>query len=81
MTREQLEARLQALRQEFETGQKMLADLQARQLDLQQTVLRISGGIQVLEELLATDEPAAGNGSVPAQATTPTPAAAGSAPG
>jgi prefoldin subunit 5 len=54
-TAERVETRLKALRQEYETGQKMLADLQSRQLDLQQTLLRISGGIQVLEELLPTD--------------------------
>jgi hypothetical protein len=31
----------------------MLADLEARRSELQQTLLRISGAIQVLEELLA----------------------------
>ncbi len=51
--KEQLEQRLQELRQEFESGQKMLADLQTKQADLQQTLLRISGAIQVLEELVA----------------------------
>jgi prefoldin subunit 5 len=55
-TAERVEARLKALRQEYETGQKMLADLQSRQLDLQQTLLRISGGIQVLEEMLPAEE-------------------------
>jgi hypothetical protein len=49
---DQMTARLQALRQEYETGQKMLADLETRRLDLQQTLLRVSGAIQVLEELL-----------------------------
>ena len=33
----------------------MLADLDTRQLDLQQTLLRISGAIQVIEELLVND--------------------------
>jgi predicted nuclease with TOPRIM domain len=54
----QLEQRLQALKAEFETGQKMLADLEARQAQLRETLLRISGAIQVLEELLAADAPA-----------------------
>jgi hypothetical protein len=53
---ERLEARLRALRDEFQSGQKMLADLDARRQDLEQTLLRISGAIQVLEELLG--EPA-----------------------
>lgn len=53
--KEQLTERLEKLRGEFESGQKMLADLEARQANLQQTLLRISGAIQVLEELLAQD--------------------------
>jgi hypothetical protein len=48
---EQLERRLQELKTEFEAGQKMLADLEARQAQLRETLLRISGAIQVLEEL------------------------------
>ena len=56
---DQMTARLQALRQEYETGQKMLADLEARKLDLQQTLLRLSGAIQVLEELLEEETAAA----------------------
>lgn len=64
--RENAATRLDALRKEYETGQEMLAELDARQLDLRQTLLRITGAIQVLEELLeeaspngATTEPAA----------------------
>jgi hypothetical protein len=62
---QRLEQRLKALRQEFETGQKMLADLEARRVELQQTLLRIGGAIQVLEELIDDTEtsgpdPAAG---------------------
>jgi hypothetical protein len=56
---QRLEQRLKALRQEFETGQKMLADLEARRVELQQTLLRIGGAIQVLEEL-TTDTEASG---------------------
>jgi chromosome segregation ATPase len=53
MMKEQLETRLAALKTEFEAGQKMLADLEAKKGELQATMLRISGAIQVLEELLA----------------------------
>jgi hypothetical protein len=55
--REQVEERLTGLRQEFEAGRRMLADLEARQVELQQTLLRIGGAVQVLEELLAADAP------------------------
>ena len=60
--KEQLTARLQALKQEFETGQKMQADLDIKQADLQKTLLRISGAIQVLEEMLADADTTAKNG-------------------
>lgn len=51
--REQLEQRLEALKAEFFSGKKMLADLEDQQEKLRTTLLRISGAIQVLEELLA----------------------------
>ncbi|HET7231462.1 MAG TPA: hypothetical protein VFJ16_15745 [Longimicrobium sp.] len=50
--REAMEARLAALRGERERGEQMLAELQARQAALRDTLLRISGAIQVLEEQL-----------------------------
>jgi len=50
--KEQLQRRLEELKSEFESGQKMLADLEAKQVNLRETLLRISGAIQVLEELL-----------------------------
>jgi predicted nucleic acid-binding Zn-ribbon protein len=52
----QLEQRLQQLKTERDTGQKMLADLHQRRASLEQTLLRISGAIQVLEELLAGEQ-------------------------
>jgi predicted nuclease with TOPRIM domain len=52
--KEQLEQRLQSLKTEYEAGQKMLADLESKQINLQGTLLRISGAIQVLEEMLST---------------------------
>ena len=57
--REQLTARLRALKGELTAGQELMADLEARQADLEgrrarlrDTLLRISGAIQVLEEEL-----------------------------
>lgn len=53
--REQLEARRAVLQQEFEAGQRVLADLTQRRNNLEQTLLRISGAIQVLDELLTPE--------------------------
>lgn len=46
--------RLATLRREYEEGQRALADLESRQRQLRDTMLRISGAIQVLEELQAS---------------------------
>ena len=53
--REQIEQRLAELRSEHETGARMLAELEVRQAQLQQTLLRIGGAVQVMEELIATE--------------------------
>jgi hypothetical protein len=55
--KEQIAQRLAQLKSEFESGQKMLADLDTQRANLQQTLLRISGAIQVLEELSAQSAP------------------------
>lgn len=52
----EIETRLAELRSEFEAGKNMLADLEKKRTDLEATMLRISGAIQVLEELLKQDE-------------------------
>ena len=49
----QLEHRLKELIAEFEAGQKMLSDLESKQAELRNTLTRISGAIQVLQEELA----------------------------
>ena len=49
----QLEQRLQELKAEFASGQKVLADLEAKQANVRDTLLRISGAIQAIEELLS----------------------------
>lgn len=60
--KEQLERRIQELKNEFEAGQKMLAEIDARELNLRNTLIRISGAIQVLEEELEK-EAHPGNGN------------------
>jgi len=54
--KKQIKERLEELKAEYESGQKMLADLEAQESNLRTTMLRISGAIQVLEELLAKTE-------------------------
>ena len=51
--KQQLQQRLKDLKQEFASGQKVLADLQSKQAEVQNTMLRLQGAIQVLEEELA----------------------------
>ena len=51
-----LEKRLEELRAEFETGQKKLAEIEAQAGSLRETLLRIAGAIQVLEEELGHRE-------------------------
>jgi hypothetical protein len=51
--RAQLEERLTALRGERTAGRRLLADLQARQAEVLDTLLRIEGAITVLDEELA----------------------------
>lgn len=50
--KEQLDKRLKELKTEFESGQKVLAELTAKEINLRNTLFRISGAIQVLEEEL-----------------------------
>ncbi len=50
--KEQLEKRLAQLKAEFESGQKVMAELEGKQANLRDTLLRISGAIQILEEEL-----------------------------
>jgi hypothetical protein len=52
VVKHRLEQRLQELKREFDAGQKALAELERQQSDLRDTLLRISGAAQVLEEEL-----------------------------
>jgi chromosome segregation ATPase len=50
--REQIERRLEELRQEYEAGTRLLSELETKQANVRATLTRISGAIQVLEEEL-----------------------------
>nr|WP_294526536.1 hypothetical protein [uncultured Rhodopila sp.] len=62
---DKLQARLEQLRKEQAAGIEALNEIERKRDELRTTLLRISGAIQVIEELLAepsqapTDEPAA----------------------
>jgi hypothetical protein len=47
--RERIEQRVRELKAEQQRGQQVLAELEAQQANLHQTLLRISGAIQALE--------------------------------
>jgi hypothetical protein len=51
--REQLQARLEVLKREEHVGRTRLRELEQQETSLRETLLRITGAIQVLEELLA----------------------------
>jgi uncharacterized protein involved in exopolysaccharide biosynthesis len=51
----QIEQRLTELKKELASGQELLQQLETRKQDLRETVLRIGGAIQVLEELLKSE--------------------------
>lgn len=56
-----IEQRLAQLKGEYEEGQKMMADWESKMANLEKTMLRISGAIQALEELLEQLPEPAGN--------------------
>jgi hypothetical protein len=66
---EQIQQRIDQLRRELESGQRLLSELDLRRADVRDSLLRVSGAIQALEEL--TVEP---DGGQPATATHPVPA-------
>ena len=55
--KEELEKRLKELKDEYASGTQVMAELQKKESDLQATLLRISGAIQVLEEMLGRGSP------------------------
>jgi prefoldin subunit 5 len=58
LMREELQARLDILKREDRAGQARLRELDQQLATLRETLLRISGAIQVLEELLGEENPA-----------------------
>jgi hypothetical protein len=59
--REQMERRREELREQLRVGEQRLRELDEERMQLQQTLLRIAGAAQVLDELLG-DESANGSG-------------------
>jgi hypothetical protein len=53
--RERLQARLAELGEELERGQAMLRENELQRAQLEQSVMRIDGAMQVLRELLAEE--------------------------
>jgi hypothetical protein len=55
--REMMESRRSDLAAELERGERVLAEMNARQGELRANLLRISGAMQMLDELLAAETP------------------------
>ena len=68
--REQMKTRLEALKKELETGQVELQKVEMQRTYLHETVLRISGAVQVLEELLSEGQSAGQNSAAAASVET-----------
>ncbi|MFF4428133.1 hypothetical protein ACFYZ4_03070 [Streptomyces sp. NPDC001513] len=54
--RDQLESRLAELQKEYQLGEGQLRKLVEQEAGLRETLLRISGAIQMLQELLSSDQ-------------------------
>jgi hypothetical protein len=67
-----MHTRLTELRHQHELGERQLAELTAQQAALRETLLRISGAITVLEELLDPDPGPAVTGQAPGNGATAT---------
>jgi hypothetical protein len=64
---DQARMRLEVLKKELETGQAELERIEKQRAYLHETVLRISGAVQVLEELLAQGQATEHGGVGPAE--------------
>jgi uncharacterized protein (DUF3084 family) len=75
-TRARVESRLAGLRNEYEKGQIQLQRVQAQLTELQQAILRLSGAITVLEELLTPPGANSSNSDQPHMSASPAPLSA-----
>lgn len=69
--RSDMQARLEELQGEFRAGEARLRDLELEAARLRETLLRISGATQVLEELLAASRTDAVDGEAVAPPAAP----------
>lgn len=68
--RERIEQRLCELREELEVGRGMMAELDARRSNLHDSMLRIGGAVQALEELMRDEQfPADGSSAARSRAS------------
>jgi hypothetical protein len=72
--RDQALARLDELKREYQMGEGQLRELGRQEAALRETLLRITGAIQVLEELLATTQAGAAPGPTAGPAASAAPA-------
>jgi hypothetical protein len=77
MDDERLQARLAELRREYAVGEARLRELTQQETVLRETLLRISGAIQVLEELGTPAQPEPPARPEPPVPTSPAPAGDG----
>lgn len=52
-----MEERLAQLREEFAVGRRQIEALEVKKAELRETLLRIAGAIQILEEILSSRAP------------------------
>lgn len=67
INRKALEERLRDLQTDYDGGLKQLRNLEERMTDLKQTLLRVSGAMQVLRELLDETPPNPQQGTGPGE--------------
>jgi len=70
MDLERIDQRIEELKAHYQDGQKQMQRLEAQREELRSTLLRISGAIQVLEELRRENANAASGSAIEPQITT-----------
>lgn len=68
---DQLTTRLAMLKQEFMTGQRRLQELEQQEVALREALLRLSGAIEVLDEIVAGQVPRGSTAPQPGEAISP----------